>query len=52
MDHFILNINYNRKSEVDYWLGEQELAPIFYGNFFCISSDIFKDNINETIHCT
>lgn len=32
MEYFFLNINYNGRSEVDYWLNEQGLAPIFYGN--------------------
>lgn len=31
MKYFILNINYNGGSEVDYWLNERGLAPIFYG---------------------
>lgn len=31
MKYYILNINYNRKSEVDYWLSERGMAPIFYG---------------------
>ena len=31
MKYFILNIKHNKKSEVDHWLGEKELAPIFYG---------------------
>lgn len=33
MNYFILNINYNGKPEVDYWLDEQKLAPIFYGKY-------------------
>jgi len=31
MNYYILNINYDRESEVDYWLDERGLAPIFYG---------------------
>ncbi len=32
MNYYILNINYDRESEVDYWLGTRGLAPIFYGH--------------------
>ena len=32
MQYFILNINRNHKSEVDYWLVKKGIAPIFYGN--------------------
>ncbi len=31
MKYYILNINYNGTSEVDYWLGERGVVPIFYG---------------------
>lgn len=30
MSYFILNINLNGKSEVDYWINERQIAPIFY----------------------
>lgn len=48
--YYILNINYNKKSEVDYWLGEKELVPIFYGKLLLddlrnnqrVNSDIIK----------
>ncbi|MDO8676464.1 MAG: hypothetical protein Q7K16_02330 [Candidatus Azambacteria bacterium] len=32
MKYYILNINYDKKSQVDYWLGDRRLAPVFYGN--------------------
>lgn len=28
--YFILNINYSRKTQVDFWLGQKGVAPIFY----------------------
>jgi len=31
MAYYILNINYQGKSAVDYWLDERGIAPIFYG---------------------
>lgn len=31
MDYFILNINYNKISEVDQWINDKNFAPIFYG---------------------
>lgn len=31
MAYYILNINYQGKSAVDYWLGERGIAPVFYG---------------------
>jgi hypothetical protein len=32
MDYYLLNIKVNDKSEVDYWIKERHIAPIFYGN--------------------
>lgn len=31
MNYFILNINRKGESEVDYWINERNIAPIFYG---------------------
>lgn len=48
MKYFILNINYNKKSEVDHWLGNKESAPIFYGNL-TLKQIKEKDGVDEEV---
>ena len=31
MEYFLLNINMDKESKVDYWINERKFAPIFYG---------------------
>jgi len=31
MEYYLLNINIDDESQVDYWIGEKKFAPIFYG---------------------
>jgi hypothetical protein len=31
MGYYLLNVNRQHESKVDYWIGERQFAPIFYG---------------------
>lgn len=48
MRYFILNINYDKKSEVDYWLEEKKIAPIFYGGL-SLQDLIDNQRVNQEI---
>lgn len=46
MKYYILNINYNGKSEVDYWLDERGMAPVFYD---CCTLDQIRNGVGHNI---